>query len=125
MTNVVEKWITAYRAAWESNDPGDIGALFTADALYYNEPFTEPARGREAIVARWIARKDDPGTTTFEWKQISNGDDPAFVQGETDYGVAKYSNLWVIRFAPTGQSDEPQATEFTEWWMDQANPSSA
>jgi ketosteroid isomerase-like protein len=123
MSQDVEKWMTAYRAAWESNDPSDIGALFTADAVYYNEPFSEPARGRDAIVARWIARKDEPGTTTFTWKQVSKDDDPAFVQGETDYGSAKYSNLWVIRFAPSAQSNAPEATEFTEWWMDHANPS--
>jgi ketosteroid isomerase-like protein len=117
--------MTAYRAAWESNDPSDIGALFTDDAVYYNEPFSEPARGRDAIVARWIARKDEPGTTTFTWRQVSKDDDPAFVQGETDYGSAKYSNLWVIRFAPSAQSSGPEATEFTEWWMDHANPSGA
>jgi SnoaL-like domain len=125
MTDVVDKWITAYRAAWESNDPGDIGALFTDDALYYNEPFSEPARGRDAIVARWLERQDDPGTTTFTWKLLSEVDGLAFVQGETDYGVAKYSNLWVIRFAPSSQSASPEATEFTEWWMDQSKPSSA
>jgi ketosteroid isomerase-like protein len=125
MTDIVEKWMIAYRAAWESNDPSEIGALFTDDALYYNEPFTEPARGRDAIVARWIARKDAPGTTTFTWQQISHDDDPAFVQGETDYGTIKYSNLWVIRFVPSARPEMPEATEFTEWWMDQSNPSSA
>jgi ketosteroid isomerase-like protein len=120
MSDSVEKWITGYRAAWESNDPDEIGALFTEDALYFNEPFTEPARGRQAIVARWLERADDPGTTTFEWKLVAQNGDLAFVQGETDYGVAKYSNLWVIRLAPSGE-----VSEFTEWWMDQANPSSA
>jgi ketosteroid isomerase-like protein len=120
MSDSVEKWITGYRAAWESNNPAEIGALFTEDALYYNEPFTEPARGRDAIVARWIERADDPGTTTFEWKLLSETDGLAFVQGETDYGALKYSNLWIIRLAESGQ-----ASEFTEWWMDQSNPSSA
>ena len=125
MTEVVNKWMAGYRTAWESNDPGDIGALFTDGALYYNEPFTEPARGRDAIVARWIERKDEPGTTTFTWKLLSEVHGLAFVQGETDYGSAKYSNLWVIRFAPSSESAKTEATEFTEWWMDQSNPSSA
>ena len=118
MTDVVDKWITAYRAAWESNDPGDIGALFTADALYYGEPFTEPARGRGAIIARWLEHQDAPGTTKFTWNVLSSSSDLAFVQCETDYGSVKYSNLWVIRFAADGR-----ATEFTEWWMDQSKPS--
>ncbi|MDQ1546623.1 MAG: hypothetical protein QOH69_1527 [Actinomycetota bacterium] len=123
MTDVVNEWMTAYRAAWESNDPAEIGALFTDDALYYNEPFTEPARGRDAIVARWIERKDDPGSTSFTWKLLAESDGLAFVQGETDYGSVKYSNLWVIRFAPSSQSRKAEATEFTEWWMDQSHAS--
>ena len=118
MSDVVNEWMTGYRTAWESNDPGDISALFTEDALYYNEPFTEPARGREGIVTRWIERKDEPGTTTFTWKLLAETDGLAFVQGETDYGTSKYSNLWVIRFAASGE-----ATEFTEWWMDQSQKS--
>jgi ketosteroid isomerase-like protein len=118
MTDALTNWMTAYRTAWESNAPGEIGALFTDGALYFSEPFTEPARGREAIVARWLERKDAPGSTTFTWKPLSATGELAFVQGKTDYGTTKYSNLWVIRFAPSGQ-----ATEFTEWWMDQANPS--
>ena len=123
MTDVVNEWMTAYRAAWESNDPAEVGALFAEDALYYNEPFTEPARGRDAIVARWVERKDDPGTTTFTWKLLAESDGLAFVQGETDYGSVKYSNLWVIRFASSSQSGKSQATEFTEWWMDQSHSS--
>jgi hypothetical protein len=125
MTDVVNEWMTAYRTAWESNDPNDIGALFTADALYYNEPFTEPARGREAIVARWLDRKDEPGTTTFTWTLLAATEEVTVVQGETDYGTAKYSNLWVIRFAPSAPSSKPEATEFTEWWMDQSHSSIA
>ena len=123
MTDVASKWITAYRHAWESNDPDDIGALFTADALYYGEPFTEPARGRDAIIARWLEHQDAAGTTKFTWNVLSSSNDLAFVQCETDYGSAKYSNLFVIRFGASAVSAIPEATEFTDWWMDQSKPS--
>lgn len=119
----------AYRAAWESNDPADIGALFTEDAVYYNEPFSEPTRGRDAIIANWLERQDPTGTTSFTWQLLSESDGLAFVQGETIYPHERYSNLWVIRLAPVIGSAEsaepamPQATEFTEWWMDQSKPS--
>ena len=121
MTDVVEKWMSAYRKAWESNDPADIGALFTEDAVYYNEPFTEPSRGREVIIQNWLERKDEPGTTSFTWTLLHATSDLAFVQGETVYPNERYSNLWVIRFAPA--LAVPKATEFTEWWMDQSKPS--
>lgn len=117
MSETVERWIAGYRRAWESNDPEEIGALFTEDAAYYTAPFREPARGRDQIVARWIELADAPGSTTFTWSLLAEHDALAFVQGETDYGTTKYSNLWVIRFAQSGE-----VTEFTEWWMDQAEP---
>jgi ketosteroid isomerase-like protein len=118
MNDVVNEWMSGYRTAWESNDPADIARLFTADALYYNEPFGEPSRGREAIIQSWIERRDAPGSTTFTRTLLAATDELAFVQGETDYGSIKYSNLWVLRFAPSGE-----AREFTEWWMDQSSPS--
>jgi ketosteroid isomerase-like protein len=118
MTDTLTNWMTAYRKAWESNDPADIGALFTDDAVYYKEPFTEPLRGRDAIIAMWHEHQDAAGTFTFTWKPFSVTETQAFVQGETGYATVRYSNLWVIRLAPDGR-----ATEFTEWWMDQSKPS--
>ncbi|HEX4403006.1 MAG TPA: nuclear transport factor 2 family protein [Galbitalea sp.] len=121
-TDALSTWMTAYRRAWESNDPADIGALFTDDAVYYKEPFTEPLRGRDAIIAMWHENQDAPGTPKFTWKPLSVMDGLAFVQGETDYATVRYSNLWVIRLAVDG-GGVVRATEFTEWWMDQSKPS--
>jgi ketosteroid isomerase-like protein len=114
MTNTLQDWMAGYRRAWESNDPDDIRALFTDDALYYTAPFRQPSRGIDAIIEMWLDRKDEPGDNTFEWHELLQTEDVVIVQGETDYkDVAKFSNLWLIRFAESGR-----ATEFTEWWMD-------
>jgi hypothetical protein len=117
-TDALTAWMAAYRKAWESNDPADIGALFSEDGVY----FKEPLRGREAIIAMWLENQDAPGTTKFTWKPLSLTDGLAFIQGETDYGTVRYSNLWVIRLV-TDENGGGQATEFTEWWMDQSKPS--
>ena len=127
MTDPLTAWMAAYRKAWESNDPSDIGALFTDDALYYKEPFSEPVRGRDAIIAMWLEHQDAAGTSTFEWRllvdtAVTGTGDLAIVQGETGYTTVRYSNLWVIRLA-TDDSGVTRATEFTEWWMDQSQPS--
>ena len=55
-------WVAGYIAAWESNDPAQIGALFTDDAVYLTSPDAEPRRGRDAIVAGWLEDLDEPGT---------------------------------------------------------------
>jgi ketosteroid isomerase-like protein len=111
----LERWVEGYRRAWESNDPDEIGALFTEDAKYYTEPYAKAIEGREAIVADWIERKDEPGDTEFRVDGTTVCDDVGFVQGWTRYFTPpprEYSNLWVIRLADDGRCEE-----FTEWWM--------
>jgi uncharacterized protein (TIGR02246 family) len=49
------RWLDAYFAAWESNDPADVAGLFTEDAVYRTSPFREPWQGREEIVRWWVA----------------------------------------------------------------------
>ena len=106
-------WMNGYLAAWASNDAADIATLFAEDATYRPEPHTEPWRGRDAIVRRWLARKDEPGRYRFHWHPVALDGDLAVVQGETTYPDRTYSNLWLIRLDEHGA-----CTEFTEWWMD-------
>jgi uncharacterized protein (TIGR02246 family) len=108
----VTTWIDGYLRAWNSNDPADIGALFTEDAAYYTEPFRPPWRGRDRIVESWLDRKDQPGETTFEWRPVAVTADVAVIDGTTRYPGSTYSNLWVIRLDADGR-----CREFTEWWM--------
>jgi uncharacterized protein (TIGR02246 family) len=110
----VERWMQAYVSAWNSNDADAIGDLFTADATYRPAPYEEPWRGRDAIVAGWLDRRDEPGNWTFTWTQLSSDGDLAIVEGTTAYSEPKvtYSNLWLIRL-----DDEGRCREFVEWWM--------
>jgi hypothetical protein len=110
-------WMDGYVRAWRSNDPADIGALFTDDAAYFTAPYREPWRGRDAIVAGWLDRKDTDGTWEFAWEPlVTTAHGLAVIQGRTTYTdedpPARYSNLWVMRFAGDGRCHE-----FTEWWM--------
>jgi hypothetical protein len=109
----LDSWMLGYRRAWESNEPEEIGALFSEDAEYYTAPSQEPWRGRAAIVEGWIAVADGPGDTTFEWEPIVEAAGLAVIQGRTVYRDGDdYDNLWVIRFDSDGS-----CREFTEWWM--------
>ena len=119
MTDSVSEWVEGYRRAWESNDPDDIRAIFTEDAEYRTDPWLDPWRGHDEIVVNWLERRDEPGTSTFEWSPLAVTDDVAVVQGVTNYKDGRtYSNLWVIRLEADGR-----AREFTEWWMDQSRHS--
>lgn len=113
MVSAGADWVAGYVAAWESNDPEQIGALFSDDAVYLTSPDAEPRRGREQIVAGWLEDLDEPGTWTFDWKLLHEDEGFVVVQGRTEYPAEKdYVNLWIIRLDGDGR-----ATEFTEWYM--------
>ncbi|MCU1406624.1 MAG: hypothetical protein JWQ43_2927 [Glaciihabitans sp.] len=118
MTDTLTTWIAHYRRAWESNEPADITALFTEDAEYRTEPYSEPWRGHNEIVDGWLEARDEPGEATFTWSPIVSTPELGIAEGITAYVASEttYSNLWVVRFAPDGR-----ATHFTEWWMDHSD----
>jgi uncharacterized protein (TIGR02246 family) len=107
----LEAWLTGYVRAWTTNDPADIAGLFTEDAEYYTAPYRQPWRGRDAIVAGWLQKKDEEGEWKFRSEVLAIADDLGFVRGWTDYVDESYSNLWVIRLR------DGRCSEFTEWWM--------
>jgi ketosteroid isomerase-like protein len=118
-SETLTRWMDGYLRAWSSNAPDDIRALFTEDARYFTDPWTDPWSGRDSIVEEWIKRDDQPGTWEFTWSPVAVTEEVAVVQGETRYTDGRnYSNLWLIRLSPDGR-----AREFTEYWMDQADPS--
>ena len=113
-----ESWLDGYRQAWRTDDPEQIRALFTEGATYAPSPFSEPWRGREAIVAKWIERGDAQGKWQFESELLAVDGETAVVCGLTTYPAHDeepeevYSNVWVIRLAPAGR-----ARSFAEWWV--------
>ena len=52
-TEQVERWLEGYRDAWETRNPDAAAALFTQDALYREQPYEEPYRGRDGVHAYW------------------------------------------------------------------------
>jgi hypothetical protein len=103
-----------YVTAWSSNDPGDIGALFTEDAEYLTEPYAEPWRGRGEIVDQWIEHRDEPGDASFTWEPVVETPGVCVVQGRTIYHEPPrtYRNLWLIHLDASGR-----CRRFTEWFM--------
>jgi ketosteroid isomerase-like protein len=118
-----ERWLDAYRAAWKTDDPAQIGALFTDEASYTTLPFREPRRGRDAIVAWWVSQGDSQNEWQFETERLVVEGDTGVVQGVTTYPAsndspeAVFSNVWVIRLAADGR-----ASSFAEWWVQRPDP---
>jgi len=108
-------WVEAYVAAWNSNDPEAIRDLFAAVATYKLEPWSQPWRGREQILAGWLENADEPGDTEFEWWPLARDGDLRVLEAATRYrSLGKdYCNLWLVRLDAEGR-----CTEFAEWWKE-------
>ena len=130
----LQVWLDAYVGAWRTYDPAAIGALFAEDATYAYHPYDEGdevVRGRQAIVADWLAERDEPGTWEASYRPLVVEGQRAVAQGTTSYrpsvvegdravaeGTTSYENgdffwnLWTLRF-----DDDDRCTEFVEWFM--------
>jgi ketosteroid isomerase-like protein len=114
-----QRWLDAYVAAWKAYDEDEIGALFSDDAEYRFHPWDEPVRGRDAIVAAWLADRDDPGSWTAEYRPWAIDGDRAVAAGVSRYLGAdqvtverEYHNVFLCRFDAEGR-----CREFTEIYL--------
>jgi hypothetical protein len=94
----------AYRAAWISNVPNEVAALFTEDAVYSVSPFTEPWIGRDEIVRRWVAGIQQDVEMTYD--VLAADGDQAIIHWHVstrnvgDPVRVEYDGVLVVRFAP-------------------------
>jgi ketosteroid isomerase-like protein len=112
----VAAWLDGYSRAWKTYDPEQIGELFSEDAVYFDNPFDEPVRGREAIVASWLEDPDEEGTYEGRYRPVLVAGDQAVANGYSRYldgdGVKEFDNLFLLRFDADGR-----CVEYREWYM--------
>lgn len=114
----VQRWLDAYVDAWRSYDPTAIAALFSDDATYAYQPYREPVRGRDAIVADWLESPDAAGSWDASYEAYAADGDRAVAVGQSKYFengklTTLYYNVWLLRFDADGR-----CTEFVEYWRE-------
>jgi SnoaL-like domain len=115
----VAAWLDAYVHAWKTYDPEAIGNLFSEDATYAYDPFSEPVRGRASIVASWLENQDTPGTYDGQYEPLFLAGHQAVTNGcsryfEQDGSMlrAEWDNLFVLSF-----DEEGRCSDYREWYM--------
>ncbi len=83
-----QSWLEAYGRAWKTRDPNAVASLFTDDATYHENPFSQPMRGRAAIREYWTRATGNHSNVRFGYEIL--------VVTE-DLGVAK----WYAEFLRT------------------------
>jgi ketosteroid isomerase-like protein len=113
----VQRWLDRYVAAWKSYDQAEIADLFSADAEYRYHPWDEPVRGRDAIVADWLApngnasSRDAEGTYDAAYEAWSVEGGRAVAVGTSDYFTdasrtkrdRRYHNVYLLEFDADGR----------------------
>lgn len=119
MSDRLEQWMDGYVRAWTTGDPGDVGQLFTENAVYDPQTPDGEWEGRDEIVQKWTESvEEDGGNWEFEWRPLVEAEDLAVVTGRTRYldPPTSYRNLFIIRFDDSGR-----CYDFTEWWIEEAD----
>jgi uncharacterized protein (TIGR02246 family) len=115
-------WLDRYFAAWVSNDPSDVAALFTEDAAYAVSPFAEPWVGRDEIVRRWTSGRQEDVEHASEVLAVDGDVVVAHwhvrARDEGDPIVREWDGLLLLRFAPDGR-----CAEHREWYAVREQPS--
>jgi hypothetical protein len=104
----MDAWVEKYVAAWRSDTPLDIAALFSVAATYHEEPSQATWTGHDAIVAGWQARSaGQHGDWTFDWDVLSQVGGSAVVTGVGRYvELGDFDNLWTVDLDETGRCTE-------------------
>jgi SnoaL-like domain len=109
----IDDWVGRYLAAWLSNDPADIAAVFAVDAESHELPYATDSENLAEITAVWLERAgwEGTGNWTFEWEQVAVNGDTFVVTGIGHYpALGDFNNLWVVTLNESGK-----ATMFRMW----------
>jgi SnoaL-like domain len=119
-TTDIDRWLERYRAAWLSDGPTQVAALFTHDVRYFTAPYREPLVGTAAVTTFWLAQGESLLPWTFEYEIVAREGDLYVVRAVTRYpeGMSAepepvvFHNLWLVTLAGDGR-----AREFVEYFM--------
>ncbi len=113
-----KKWLFAYGKAWEDRDAEAAAALFSEDAVYYEKPFTEPARGRQGVRDYWADAVGDHRNVRFTFQILNVSDSRGIAHWQTIFtlastgGQAILDGVFVLDYDKNGLCQE-----LREWWF--------
>jgi len=118
--NPIREWLAAYRHAWSTDDPDEVGALFSEDVRYLTAPYRPPLEGLAAVTDYWLGEREAGIPWSFEYQVLAQEGDLFVVRGVTTYpegtsdadGPETFHNLWLVTLDADGR-----ASEFVEYFM--------
>jgi ketosteroid isomerase-like protein len=119
----LDAWMQGYKAAWETLDADKAAALFTEDATYQDEAFTEPYRGRAGIRQYWADVTRDQKDVKFTYATLAAAGNTGIAHWHAEFtqpssgSAVILDGVFVLDFAPDGL-----CKSLREWWFIRINP---
>lgn len=116
--NGFRSWLDRYGEAWVNGDPEAVVGLFSEDALYFEEPFEPPMKGRETIRKYWQEGAQESQTDIdFKAEIISLGENVGYAHWQATFTrVPANRHVGLDGILKAVFDDEGQCVEFREWW---------
>jgi len=115
-TEMFQSWLDSYGHAYEKKDTQAFKDLFTDDAIYYANPFTEPLHGHSAILDYFSNIFCSQDHIQFSYEILSVSQDVgiahwwvSFVQVSSKTKV-KLDGIFVVSF------DGKRCKVLKQWW---------
>jgi len=114
----VERWLSGYQEAWETRDPAAAARLFTADARYFETPWSLPFDGRSAIADYWASVTADQRDVEFEFEIVAVNAATAVARWSAGFELAStgtaiaLDGVFILEFE-TAET----VGELREWWV--------
>ena len=121
----LDRWLGAYKRAWEDRDPVAAADLFAADAAYHETPFDEPSRGRNGIFEYW---SDVPRTQRgicFSYEILATTENGGVAHWRASFlglpadNPVELDGIFLVKLDADGR-----CTEYREWWHKQEEKAS-
>jgi uncharacterized protein (TIGR02246 family) len=114
---IFQSWLNSYGQAWEKQDSRAFADLFTDDATYHANPFSEPLRGRSAILEYWSTVTRSQDKVQFNYEVLAVTQDIGIAQWWASFvHVTSKSNVKLDGIFVVSLNTEGRCKVLKQWW---------
>jgi SnoaL-like protein len=118
---VLKRILDAYGRAWETHDPGLVLSVFTEDATYQENPFSEPMAGHAAIETYWTEATGPHNNVKFLWRLLGTDGGVHFVEWSCTFTRLDVEGSIELRGIMLIELRGQKIFRFREYWIRRQN----
>ncbi len=113
--------LETYRRAWETRDAGLVVELFTEDATYQENPFSDPIVGHSGIRRYWEEVTASQRDIHFHWQLVSQTENLHVVEWSATFTRASSGKRIELRGVMLVELRGERIFRFREYWHRREN----